>query len=143
LTNTTTRVARACLITLAFAVCARAQLSPAPAQTPAAPAPTPSPGAAAAASPQARESADEDFELNIGERRITEENFGASTEVEVGDGVGGGVNLRVGVAASAERIDVLLRNVRGRVRFRASLDDVLRRLGLQRRSDAPTLPPPP
>ena len=104
---------------------------------------TPTPGASAAASPETRTSADEDFELNIGERRITEENFEASTEVEVGDGGAGSVNLRVGVAASAERIDVLLRNVRGRVRFRASLDDVLRRLGLQRRADAPTLPPPP
>jgi general L-amino acid transport system substrate-binding protein len=46
-------------------------------------------------------------------------------------------------AIQSGEIDVLLRNVRGRVRFRASLDDVLRRLGLQRRADAPTTPPPP
>jgi hypothetical protein len=125
-------------------VSADAQVSPAPAQTPVAPSAAPSP-VAAATTPQARQSADEDFELNIGERRITEESFEASTEVEVGDGgeAGRGVNLRVGVAASAAQIDVLLRNVRGRVRFRGSLDDVLRRLGLQRRTDAPTTPPPP
>ena len=148
MTNTPARIACACLITLACAVCVSAQqTAPARTQTPAAPAATPSPVASAAAPPpQARANADEDFELNIGERRITEENFEASTEAEVGDGGGGGgrgVNLRVGVAVGAEQIDVLLRNVRGRVRFRASLDDVLRRLGLQRRADAPTPTTPP
>jgi len=64
--------------------------------------------------------ADENFELNIAERRITENNFFASTEIGTVAEAGGGVNLRVGVAVAAERIDVTLRNVRGRVRFRAS-----------------------
>ena len=82
-------------------------------------------------SPDARTTADEDFELNISERRITERDFEASTTVEVGDERARGLNLRVGVALGASNIDVLLRNVRGRVRFRASLAPLLERLSLR------------
>jgi hypothetical protein len=74
----------------------------------------------------AGKSVDEDFELNIEQRRITETNYQAATAVEAGGE--GGLRLRVGVALRAESIDVLLRNVRGRVRFRASLAPVLRLL---------------
>lgn len=73
-------------------------------------------------------SADEDFELNIGERRITRDDYEASVSVAVGEEGARGLNLRVGVAVGASQIDVLLRNVRGRVRFRATLEQVLRRL---------------
>ena len=71
----------------------------------------------------------EDFELNIAERRITETDFFASTSV---GGGAGRLDLRVGVALGAERIDVLLRNVRGRVRFRGSLDALRRVLDAHR-----------
>lgn len=90
----------------------------------------------ASAAPQSaglnRTSADENFELNITERRITERNFEASTNVEAGKETARGLHLRVGVAVSAEVIDVLLRNVQGRVRFRATLERVLKRLNTRR-----------
>lgn len=79
-----------------------------------------------------RTSADETFELNITERRITERDFAASTSVEAGEETARGLSLRVGVAVGADEINVLLRNVRGRVRFRASLERVLERLNLRR-----------
>lgn len=102
-------VVAACLSAVAFSVRASAQ-------TPAPPGP-----ATRAAAP-----VDEDFELNIDLRRITEKDFEAATAVEAGGE--GGLRLRVGVALRADSIDVLLRNVRGRVRFRASLGPVLRLL---------------
>ena len=71
---------------------------------------------------------DENFELNITERRITERDFFASTAIELGEASARGLSLRVGVAVGASEIDVLLRNVRGSVRFRATLERVLQRL---------------
>lgn len=82
-----------------------------------------------------RTSADETFEVNITERRITERDYAASTSVEAGEETARGLLLRVGVAVGADEINVLLRNVRGRVRFRASLERVLERLNLRRVSD--------
>jgi hypothetical protein len=70
-----------------------------------------------------RTNADETFELNIVERRFTRENFEASTAV--GTDGDAGLNLRIGVALAAGRIDVLLRNVRGSVRFHGTLDRIL------------------
>lgn len=102
------------------------------AQTPAPPEPAAQSGGSA--------TADEDFELAIDQRRITESDFYASTEVVTGAGERGGLDLRVGAVVRASEIDVLLRNVRGRVRFRASLEPLLRLLGSRR---APPLPPPP
>jgi hypothetical protein len=84
----------------------------------------------------ARSSADETFELNITERRITRRDFEASTSVEAGDESARGLRLRVGVELGASSIDVLIRNVRGQVRFRASLERVLNRIN-SRRSDNP------
>lgn len=81
---------------------------------------------------QARQSADETFELDIDERRITELDFFASTEVGAGGESAPGLNLRVGVGVGAERIDALLRNVRGSVRFRGSLEALRRVLGARR-----------
>jgi hypothetical protein len=77
---------------------------------------------------QNRTSADENFELNIAERRITERDFAASTTVEIGEETAHGLSLRVGVAVGADEINVFLRNVRGSVRFRATLGRVLDRL---------------
>ncbi|HUQ31349.1 MAG TPA: hypothetical protein VM095_04475 [Pyrinomonadaceae bacterium] len=75
-----------------------------------------------------RTTANETFELNITERRITERDFAASTTVEVGEETARGLLLRVGVSVGADEINVLLRNVRGRVSFRATLERVLQRL---------------
>jgi hypothetical protein len=81
------------------------------------------------------------LDLNIAERRISEPDFHAETAVEAGDETARGLNLKVGVAVRAEQIDVLLRNVRGHVRFRANLDPVLRLLGA--RPGSQQAPPPP
>jgi hypothetical protein len=78
-------------------------------------------------STQTRTTADETFVLNITERRITESNYEASTAVEIARR-DDGVSVRVGVGFVAEQINVLLRNVSGQVRFRASLEPILRRI---------------
>ena len=105
------------------------------AQTRPAEAPSPAPARADSSA------ADEDFELNIAERRINEGDFRAETAVST-EGARG-LQLNVGVALRASDIDVLLRNVRGRVRFRASLEQVLRLLDTRRGAASPTRPAPP
>lgn len=90
-------------------------------------------------SSQTSAQADEDFELNIDTRRISESDFHAETAVET-DGTRG-LRLRVGVALRASDIEVLLLGVRGHVRFRASLAPVLRLLDA-RRTAAPAGPAP-
>lgn len=86
----------------------------------------------AAADSTERTRADETFELNITEKRITERDFAASTSVEAGEESARGLRLRVGVELGASEIDVLLRNVRGSVRFRATLERVLDRINARR-----------
>jgi hypothetical protein len=85
---------------------------------------------------QNRTSVNETFELNITERRITERDFAASATVEVGEETARGLLLRVGVAVGADEINVLLRNVRGRVNFRATMERVLERLNARRATGA-------
>ena len=102
--------------------------------------PTESP-APSAQTPRADSSnADEDYELNIDLRRISEADFHAETAVS-SEGARG-LQLIVGVALRASEIEVLLRNVRGHVRFRASLGPVLRLLDA-RRPAAPQSQPAP
>jgi hypothetical protein len=67
---------------------------------------------------------DEAFELNIDERRIVRRDFSAATGVTTGNG-SRNLDLQIGVALQAGSIQVLLRNVRGTVRFRGSLQRVL------------------
>ena len=90
------------------------------------------------ADPIKRTQADENFELNITEKRITERDFAASTSVEAGEESAHGLRLRIGVELGASEIDVLLRNVRGSVRFRATLERVLDRINARR---APSVAP--
>jgi hypothetical protein len=88
-----------------------------------------------------RASADETFELNITERRYSQENFAASTAV----GTSGGdqkLNVNIGVALSAGRIDALLRNVHGTVRFRGSLGRIFEIVG-DRLTPPPAVAPAP
>ena len=85
--------------------------------------------------------ADEDFDLNIDQRRISEQDFHAETAVET-DG-SHGLRLGVGVALSASNIEVLLRNVRGHVRFRGNLAPVLRLLEARRATPTPSARPSP
>ena len=83
------------------------------------PAPTP-------ADTPARTNVDETYYLNIIERRLTEENFKASTSVSTD--AESGLDLQIGVGLSASRIDVLMRNIRGTVRFHGTLDRIMRLL---------------
>lgn len=81
------------------------------------------------ASPQSNQTtADENFQLNIIEKRITETNFERSTEVRLVNDNRGGLLLQVGVGVQAQKIDVLLRGIFGNVRFRASLEPLKQRI---------------
>jgi hypothetical protein len=68
---------------------------------------------------------DETFELNITEKRRTEENFEASTSVGLATTDPQRIKIQVGVALHARAINVLLRNVTGTVRFRGSVQRIL------------------
>ena len=72
--------------------------------------------------------ANENFELNITQDRITEANFARSTKVELTDSNRGGLRVEVGVGVRAEKIDVNLRGIFGSVRFRASLESLRQRI---------------
>lgn len=71
------------------------------------------------------DTADEDFELNIDDSRTNESNYRRSTSVEINEA---NVSVGIGAAVSAQKIDLLLRGVTGRVRFRASLEAIRRRI---------------
>lgn len=96
----------------------------------------PAPERAASDNGAARTNADETFELNITEQRITERDFAASTSVEAGEESAHGLHLRIGVGVGAEQIDVLLRNVHGLVRFHGTLDRVLDLINSRRAPNA-------
>lgn len=72
-----------------------------------------------------RVTADETFNLNITERRITEKDFFAATSVGFDRREGKNVSMNVGVEVRAGKINVLMRNVTGTVRFRGSLQRIL------------------
>lgn len=75
----------------------------------------------------------EEFDLDIVERRITEERFRRELQVSL---VVPNLEIRVGVEAAAKRIDVVLRGVKGHVRFRASIEELRRRLEQARAGSA-------
>ncbi len=80
-------------------------------------------------SPQTNQAtADENFQLNITEERITETNFARSTDVRLANDNRGGLLLQIGVGVRGEKIDVLLRGIFGNVRFRGSLDAIKQRI---------------
>lgn len=137
------RIALTALVVTAFCIVVAAQESPpSPPRDATVSRNPPAPRVAPTASPAAQnagENVDENFELNIAERRITERDFYASTAIESGADGARGLSLRVGVAVGASEIDVLLRNVQGRVRFRGSLDALRRVLDAHRE---PTVAPP-
>lgn len=72
--------------------------------------------------------ADENFELNIAQKRIKETDFARSTSIELASENRGSLLVQIGVGVRAERIDVLLRGITGRVTFRGSLDALRRRI---------------
>lgn len=66
-------------------------------------------------------SVDENFELNIGESREAEQFYKRSTSINIDTP---NLSVRVGAEVRAQRIDIMLRAVNGRVRFRASLESL-------------------
>jgi hypothetical protein len=60
----------------------------------------------------------ETFNLDIAEKRITENGFHASKALEVWPGEGG-IHIQAGASISARTIELVLRNVRGTVHFHA------------------------
>lgn len=85
-----------------------------------------------------QQDSDQTFELNFAERRFSQTDFEASTDVDTNGGPDG-VNVRIGVSLTAGRIDVLLRNVRGSVRFRGNLNRIFEVLG-KRPVSSPEVP---
>lgn len=81
----------------------------------------------------------ENFELNIVRERIRETNFERSTAAELKDETRGNLSVKIGVGASAGRIDALLQGIFGNVRFRASLAPI--RAALERRKSGQTPAP--
>jgi hypothetical protein len=75
---------------------------------------------------------DETTELSIPQRNIVQQHYRASTSVEIGPEQTRGVWLRVGVGVYASNIDVKLRAVTGRVRFRGNLEPILKRVNLRK-----------
>jgi hypothetical protein len=71
----------------------------------------------------------EEKDLQIDERRIVEvEDYQAGRAVRLRSEESGALLLDVGVSLAARRIDVTVRNVRGRVRFHADLSSLSRRI---------------
>lgn len=58
------------------------------------------------------------FELNITNQQIIKQNYQASTSINVGEVAKNGINLRVGAAVQASKINMQLQNIHGQVRFR-------------------------
>lgn len=71
--------------------------------------------------PLTESTVDETFELKIDERRYIQESFNAATAVAINPDEAK-VRLQVGVSVTTGRINLVLRNVHGLVRFRGSLD---------------------
>jgi hypothetical protein len=80
---------------------------------------------------QTHAESDESFELNIPDRHITQTNYEAGTAVELIPQDRNELRLHVGVNLHADKIDVHLRNVTGRVRFHGSLQRILDLLNLR------------
>lgn len=83
--------------------------------------------------------ADENFVLNIQERRIVRENLEAATAVGTNHAARN-LNLNVGVAITVARINVLLRNVQATVRFRGNVERIVEIIN--KRQEAQVAPPP-
>lgn len=81
------------------------------------------------APPENKTTADENFQLNIGEKRTVEKNYERSTQVSINsDNSQKSLSVGVGAAVKAESINITLRGITGTVRFRASLESLQQRI---------------
>jgi hypothetical protein len=69
-----------------------------------------------------RLSVNKDFNLNITDQRISQQNYKASTSIGGGDANDRGISLRVGAVVRASQVDMRLQNINGKVHFHASLE---------------------
>ncbi len=72
--------------------------------------------------------ANENFELNIVQDRITEAKFERSTSVELKNESYGSLRVEAGAGVRGEQVNVFLRGITGRVTFRASLEPLQKRI---------------
>ena len=79
--------------------------------------------------------ADEDFQLNITNKEVTETNYEAKVEVAVESDTKPAVALKVGAGVRAEKITLRLTNITGDVRFRGSLEGILEKIKLRRSTE--------
>jgi hypothetical protein len=78
------------------------------------------------ATPQSSQvQANELFNIDVKEKRITEKDYRASTALEIGSKDPNVMRVQVGVALYAQTIDVVLYNVAGSVRFRGTLQRIV------------------
>lgn len=68
---------------------------------------------------------EENFRLDITEKRTTEENYQRSTEIRIDNNR---LNVGAGASVGARKINILLRGVKGEVTFRASLEPLRTRI---------------
>lgn len=71
-------------------------------------------------STQSPPNVNKDFELNITERRILEQDYKASTSISVGEVSSRGLSLRIGAGVRASEVDIRLHNIQGTVHFHAN-----------------------
>ena len=60
-----------------------------------------------------------DFQLNITNQQINQQNYQASTSITVGEVATNGISLRIGAGVQASSINMQLQNIYGQVHFRA------------------------
>jgi hypothetical protein len=83
---------------------------------------------------------DESFDLDIAEKRISRPDFHASTALKI-EPTDGSVRIHAGASVTARSVEIVLRNVRGSVRFHSDmgrLENVLRPAP----PAGPAIPPP-
>ena len=76
--------------------------------------------------------ADENFKVNITDKKIVETDYESKVELNVNSENQPNVSVNVGAAVRAEQITVTLKNVFGDVRFRGSLEKILNQINLLR-----------
>ena len=81
---------------------------------------------------QDQTTADENFKVNITDKKIVETDYESKVELNVNSEKQPNVSVNVGAAVRAERITVTLKNVFGDVRFRGSLEKILNQINLLR-----------
>jgi hypothetical protein len=76
--------------------------------------------------------AEEDFKVNITEKKVAETKYESKVEVAVKSETNPTVTVNVGATVKAEQITLTMKNIFGDVRFRGSLEKILNQINLPR-----------